>query len=392
MPEETSDPEEDDESDSDAGGFGAGGGIGGGRGASGGLGGLGGRGASGGSGPMELTQDLNQYAVIWSDVNQDLWVDKLTRFKGLDDHSSETDSPTPLQCYMLQQDLWLLEAMFKIIRSINGDANANDLSVIKEIDHIAFGREAVKRLGELSSIDTLLGPGGSESGEAILDRGDAGDFGGDEEAGDLGRDDPGGDRAGGVGYNSAAAGLPPFHRRYVNLDFEPLTSEQVLAVIKGQELPAENLELIIAKRVPVRLGVKMDERRIADFMAACANSPFAFEISQVRINKHDPEGEDIPLGGFGADGTSDKFDGMGLAVGGGGIGGPAGGAETSKPVEIRTNYDVNVEFFGIVKIYNPVREDLLRQAAGLEESDSQPAGTPAVTESAAVAAQRDPES
>ena len=37
------------------------------------------------------------------------------------------------------------------------------------------------------------------------------------------------------------------------------------------------------------------------------------------------------------------------------------------PVETRTNYDVNVEFFGIVKIYNPVREDELKRAAGLEE-------------------------
>jgi hypothetical protein len=38
----------------------------------------------------------------------------------------------------------------------------------------------------------------------------------------------------------------------------------------------------------------------------------------------------------------------------------------SSPIETRTSYDVNVEFFGIVKIYNPVRENLLRTAAGLE--------------------------
>jgi hypothetical protein len=39
----------------------------------------------------------------------------------------------------------------------------------------------------------------------------------------------------------------------------------------------------------------------------------------------------------------------------------------STPVEVRTNYDVSVEFYGIVKIYNPVREKFLREAAGLDD-------------------------
>ena len=39
-------------------------------------------------------------------------------------------------------------------------------------------------------------------------------------------------------------------------------------------------------------------------------------------------------------------------------------------VETRTNYDVNVEFFGIIKIYNPVRADLIRKAAGIEEEQT----------------------
>jgi hypothetical protein len=50
-------------------------------------------------------------------------------------------------------------------------------------------------------------------------------------------------------------------------------------------------------------------------------------------------------------------------TGGLGGGGSADGLDAS-PVEIRTNYDVDVEFYGIVKIYNPVREKFLRRAAG----------------------------
>ena len=44
----------------------------------------------------------------------------------------------------------------------------------------------------------------------------------------------------------------------------------------------------------------------------------------------------------------------------------------STPVEVRTNYDVNVEFYGIVKIYNPVRPKVLQAAAGLEEVEVDP--------------------
>ena len=40
-------------------------------------------------------------------------------------------------------------------------------------------------------------------------------------------------------------------------------------------------------------------------------------------------------------------------------------ALVSTNVETRLSYDVDVEFYGIVKIYNPVRENFLRKAVGL---------------------------
>ena len=90
------------------------------------------------------------------------------------------------------------------------------------------------------------------------------------------------------GDGAEAIGLPPFHNMYVDTKFEPIASEEVLKVVKGAELPESHLELIIAKRLPVRIGLRMDERKISDFMAACINSPFSFEIQQVRINRHAP--------------------------------------------------------------------------------------------------------
>jgi hypothetical protein len=363
-----------------------------------------------GSGQAE-DEDGSRFAVLWSETNQLLWQQKLTTFQGRDDHSKESVNPTALQCYMLQQDLWLLEAMFKIIRELNGDSRSTDVSSIKQIDHIAIGQEAQGKLGQLHPVDKRLGPSaaaaeeeefGGGMGEGIdeFGMGGMGGMGGtgdsneivfDENSSGAGMDEFGmggefgmGDDMGmdgGMGMGSDQK-HPPFHNRYVDTNFEAIAAEKVLAVVNGIELPEENLELLIAKRVPVRIALRMDERRIGDFMAACSNSPFTFEIQQVRINRHISGGEPIPLGG--ADATSSGL------MGGRGMGGMDGiGDDSSRDfdevsgVETRTDFNVNVEFFGIVKIYNPVREDLLRAAIGLEPIDEE---TPAAVEAADAAA------
>jgi len=165
-------------------------------------------------------------------------------------------------------------------------------------------------------------------------------------------------RGAGLDEVKETGGLPPFHNMYVDTKFEPIASEEVLKVVEGTELPESHLELIIAKRLPVRIGLKMDERKIPDFMAACINSPFSFEIQQVRINRHLSGGEVIKLGGDPSGTTSKARDGKSKAF------------DDVLRVETRTNYDVNVEFFGIIKIYNPVRADLIRKAADMEEGEA----------------------
>jgi hypothetical protein len=279
---------------------------------------------------------------------------------------------------MLQLDLWLLEAMFLFVREVNGDSTENDLSIIKNIDHVAFGREVGGKLGELTPPDQRLADkAGSGMFGGSSNQGFPGSFNeddGEEEYDEEGNFEPDGDffsrsmpgGAGGTGDDDGSTSSLPYDKRYVDVNFEPLPAEVVKGVITGAELPETNLELIVAKRVPVRIALKMDERKIADFMAACANSPFAFEIQQVRWNRHTPGGDEITLGGSsGAAGAAaDKRSGMGQNLGLDGFDANPIGVV---PVETRTNYDVNVEFFGIVKIYNPVREDELKRAAGLEE-------------------------
>ena len=340
-------------------------------------------------------EDASRFAVLWSDVNQKLWHDKLTLFRGRDDHNKESRNPTPLQCYMLQQDLWVLEAMFNVIRDLNGDSTATDTSAIKQIAHIGIGREGTPRLGKLHDVDKRFGPeiqatdetttaddefgfGSSSSSSSGISSSGNSEFGVTFSEEIVGVDtesqyDP---------LNSPDVGnpiverLPPFHEMYVDTKLEPISSEEVLKVVKGEALPETNLELLIAKRLPVRIALKMDERKIPDFMAACINSPFSFEIQQVRINRHTPAGESIVLGG--GESTSDYNNNQ------------SDNSSTSfnqvLPVETRVNYDVNVEFFGIIKIYNPVRADLIRKAAGLEPEEPAPSGNvePDPSDSAAI--------
>ena len=268
--------------------------------------------------------------------------------------------------------------MFHIIKEVNGSVDANDLAIIKRIDHVAFGREARIQLGELQLHDPRLAgitldAAAAASTTTNYDSGMMNDRGGDDAAG---VDADGFDKLG---------SYSPYHGRYVDVNFVPLHADVVRQVLDGKELPGDNLELVVAKRVPVRIALRMNERNIPEFMTACANSPFAFEINQVRMNRHEPgEGIEFNGGGYGEDnsagggspeggsreGMSDGMAGIDFGAREGEGGDVSNLSEMPTNVEVRTNYDVDVEFYGIVKIYNPVTPDrikLLRKSAGLSE-------------------------
>lgn len=350
------------------------------RSAFGGMGGMSERG--GGMMGSQLDTERNKFAVIWDEPNQVLWNTLLTDFQNWDDNVKASVDPTLLQVHMLQQDVWLLEAMFNVIRELNGNATTNDLAVIKEIRHIVFGREALANLGKIMEPDKRLG------GAKLIGADD--EFGDDEYSSmddfSDGMDDFSDGLDGeGLGGFSIDGDESPFHGRYVNVDLEPVNAEEIRNVVSGEELPEENLELIVSKRVPFRLAMKMDERRINTFLAHCANSPFEFEVLQLRINRAEVIVPIVARGGkaenkSAADvegmagmmsGMSEMMGGMSERMGGEGMGMMGMQAQklealVATDVETRLSYDVDVEFYGVVKIYNPVRENYLRQAVGLE--------------------------
>ena len=353
-----------------------------------------------GSSPESETSvvDDNLIIVSWNEENQDLWHNKLTSFKGRDDHKLVEQVPSPSQVYMLQQDLWLLEAFFNIIKKVNGAADANDLATIKTIDHLAFGREALTQLGDISTPNAQLAnaaqTAAESAGNAPPDRAEleAEKRANRKEARAAGA---AGDSTTGLIYNNQ----PAYHGRYVNENFEPILADEVRKVLTGAELPESNLELVVSKRVPVRFACRMDERKIPEFLTACYQwgqdgekpSPFIFEVWQVRINRHTP-GEGIELqganaavttGGGGRQTAAEKAQELASGVGGGAGAGLEGGEadpneaaggsglSRSEGIETRIDYDVDVEFYGIVKIYNPVNEEML--TGKTDEDNSEPA-------------------
>ena len=101
----------------------------------------------------------------------------------------------------------------------------------------------------------------------------------------------------------------------------------------------------------------MDQRKINLLLVQCANSPLTVEVRQVRVN---PD-----LAGAGTSRSSSSYEGnysgTGLNFEGSDnlIGTQGTGLPGSGEMDSDFAYDVTVEIYGIIYIYNPVDEAIL---------------------------------
>ena len=116
------------------------------------AGGIAGRGNAAQAGTDEEGVKIEKFVVDWRQADQQRWYDLVTVF----DPRNVSGRPNMVQAIYLQEDLWLLEAMFRIVKDVNGDADANDIASIKKIDHIFFGRDAQGLSGQISAPDRRL--------------------------------------------------------------------------------------------------------------------------------------------------------------------------------------------------------------------------------------------
>jgi len=300
--------------------------------------------------------------------------------------TAESELPTTLEVLYAQEDLWVLQSIMNIIKSANGDAETRHDAIIKELHFVRVGRSAMGLAGAISGVGQNsqggVGggmpptgmPGGGGAPSAV---GPPGGGAGGMPPGASGGMPPG---AGGgaspmpglSGTEGGAGALTDLaDGRYVDEQYQPLKAARLRGSLTSRD-PQDAL-LAVAKRMPVRMRFKLDQRRLHRVLAECGNSRLPVEIRQVRINRPAASGSgegfnDMGggmLGGGGAPpGVSSSsppgvFGGGGEGMGGMfGGGGRQGAGNSVADASVDPNL-IDVEVYGVVYIYNPVNKSQL---------------------------------
>jgi hypothetical protein len=331
--------------------------------------------------------------------------------------------PRTIDVLYAQEDLWIMSALMDIIATTNKDATGRYNAIVKQIDYINLGRDVGGRVGTVMKITAQSAAGGMGM------PGMSGMMPGMDEAGPASSMGDAGSGSAMMGM-SAEGGMPgmmadamdPAEFRYVDQDLAPVSASTLRTAITTESRDPANAFLVVAKRIPVKLGLTIDQRRLNVLIATCANAPLTLEVRQVRFNKQGGSTAGAGRGGMGGMGMGGM--GMGdMGMGGmgsfpgmslGGMGGPdsgmssgfggssgmgmggmgdedygsygnfgpggAGGAD-------RNQHEKPVEIIGVVYIYNPVDVKKL----GIENIDANGQAPAAAPEAAAAAAAVQPE-
>lgn len=336
-------------------------------------------GGAGALGPDGLPL-IDTSLVVWDPTNQQELLTTHFPFVG------RTQEPSTMEVLYAQEDLWVLQNIMDIIHATNDEvkATARHEAIVKEINFVRIGRSAFGLVGQIQALGGIATPGmvtpTPTDGQPPV-----------EGAPDSGTEVPldGGTAPTGEGGLAAVTSKDLAEGRYVDERYQPLPAARLRAALTSRS--AADALLAVAKRMPVRIRVKVDQRKLNVLLAACGNSKLPVEVRQVRINREaaapgtsmsgggggfaGPGGYATPGGPLGsADGgrmpAPDGGGGFGGGGGfaGGGFGGFAGGGEgggfgTRPPSVVAgdptrdANVDLNlieVELYGIVYLYNPV--------------------------------------
>jgi len=177
---------------------------------------------------------------------------------------------------------------------------------------------------------------------------------------------------------SAAEKLDPAHLRYIDKEFKPITSTAYRQSVSNNQLGTDSW-MAVVKRVPVRLRLRVDERRIAEILEKCANAKIPLEVRQITliggdlpadttssakkssgVGPGDPSVAGTGGGAGGASMTLTDDDDRGSSQASSGAGG-AGGEKTFKSPEFNSHFLVPLEIYGVMKFYSaPAPEALGR--------------------------------
>lgn len=267
--------------------------------------------------------------------------------------------PNTLEIYYSQENLWVLRQLLQIIGDVNGAAKQPYQAKIHEINGIKIGSSVVYGAGQISapgSHTTSGGMGGMDMGMGGMDM-------------DMGMDDMGMDDFG-MGMGNEMVSPDPAEFRYVSEGLEKIAAVDLRSALK--DIKPENVALAIAKRLPVMMSLKMNQRAIPELLAACGSANLMVKVRQTRIMPKGKVSSAASGGDMGYGGGMDEMDsGMGemdSGMGGGGMGRSMVGKD--QPID-EFPLDMQVEIYGLIYIYNPPDLDKLAIEQITEETVEQ---------------------
>jgi hypothetical protein len=238
-----------------------------------------------------------------------------------------SETPSTLAILMAQEDLWVYEALARVVRRTNEGATGHANAAVKRINALEIGQNANKawKAAQNMIVSIAAPPGGGGTGVAA----------------------PGG--PGGGSANEARNRQQLMADRYVDDKGKPLPYTPDYPYAKH---PCNEF-----KRMPIHLNFVMDQRRLPKLLIECANSTMPIEIQLIRISKSASSG-----GGENA--------ATGPAAHGSGSAAPKGGDEGS---DLSSGDDREIEMFGVIYIYNPPPDRPKPAGGALADNPANPA-------------------
>lgn len=307
-------------------------------------------------------------------------------------------APSILEIYYTQEDMWLLKGIMDIIRRTNGDARENFQTVVREIEWIRMGRFASRNAGNLAKMEVPnANTGGGMSSGGMMKEDGSGDMGSMMGSSGGMQEGESGGGSGGLGDSSVAT--DPADNRYISFATESLFQPR-----KGAELresirnppTASNAVDAVAKRVAIRMRLKVDPANLSRLITECGNAGnkgLLLEVYQVRVGTEAAPSTGASVGGgFGGGGGSKGAMGMAPGMGasssssgmmGSGMEGESGsfGGDAAAASEDSAS-EITIEIFGLIYLYNPENIVTITNELTTEKTESVPA--PAVAAPAAT--------
>ena len=293
-------------------------------------------GVPGAGGADEEAAEEDDYLVQWLDQGK------------LQQKLSFKSTPSDMQVWVTQEDLWVYETLLGVIADTNKACGATrpDNTAVRAIIELQVGSEAATPATEKVLIPAGGGGAGGElGGEYGAGGGEYGRPGGGEYGaggGEYGRGEFGGGEYGRDGGGGGVDDTALVSNRYLDTEGNPVE------VTPGSYGSTE------FRKLPIRMTLLMDQRYIPRVLIECANAALPVEVKQLSVNP-DQSGE-----GFGGDRA------------GGGRGGYAvqGGADANDPTL------ATVDIRGVVYIYNEPDKEVMTVPG---EAEAAPAGDESVS-------------